>query len=152
MNRTLADVANVRELTTGSFYDDELYRYSIADALQRKRPLIVVFASPAFCTNAVCGPQVEVVSDLRKRYEDEADFIHVDLYENPVEIQGDLAKAVETPVLREWGLVSQEWTYVVGSNGVVSARFENFVGEQELSSAIREAIESSQAGIVRKEP
>ena len=142
-SRTLDDVDNVRDLTTGSIHDEELYRYSIADALRRDRPLVVVFASPAFCTNAVCGPQVKVVSELRERYGEMADFIHVDLYENPQEIQGDLNSAIETPLLKEWGLASQEWTYVVGADGIVTARFENFVGKQELEIAIEKAISQS---------
>ena len=143
-HRTLADVGDISELTTGSLHDEELYRYSIADALQRQRPFVVVFASPAFCTNAVCGPQVEVVSELREQYGADADFIHVDLFQNPSEIKGDLNRAVETPLLEEWRLISQEWTYVVGADGHVTARFENFVGASELSEAIESAIETAQ--------
>ena len=139
-NRTLSDVDDVSELTTGSFRDEELYRYSIAEALGRERPFVVVFASPAFCTNAVCGPQVELASELRELYEADADFIHVDLYENPQEIQGDLSRAIESPLLKEWRLVSQEWTFVIGADGRVTARFENFVGSGELSEAIESAI------------
>jgi hypothetical protein len=139
-NRTLADVSNVYELTTGSLADESLYQVTVADALSHQRPFVVVFASPAFCTNAVCGPQVEVVSELREKFGSKADFIHVDLYENPQEIQGDLASAVTTPLLAEWGLTSQEWTYVVGADGKVAARFENFVGADELEQAISAAI------------
>ena len=141
VNRTLSDVNGVQELTTGSFNDPDLYRLTIADALEVDRPLVITFASPAFCTNAVCGPQVEVLSEAREEFGDRADFIHVDLFENPREIQGDLSKAIETPLLDEWGLVSQEWTYVVGGDGLVSARFENFVGISELTSAIDAALD-----------
>jgi hypothetical protein len=142
-NRTLSDVKSASELTTGSIIDESLYETTIADAIHRQRPFVVVFASPAFCTNAVCGPQVEVASALREKYGDKADFIHVDLYENPQEIQGDLASAIKSPLLSEWGLTSQEWTYVVSANGKVTARFENFVGEDELEQAIKVAIENA---------
>ncbi len=139
-NRTIADVDSIAELTTGSLHDEGLYQTTIADAVSNGRPFVVVFASPAFCTNAVCGPQVEVVSELRETYGDRADFIHVDLYDNPQEIQGDLSRAVETKLLDEWGLVSQEWTFVVDHKGVVSARFENFAGAQELTEAIKSVL------------
>ncbi len=142
-NRTLSDVGGIEDLTTGSHHDEELYRYTVADAIDRQRPFVVVFASPAFCTNAVCGPQVEVVSELREKYQADADFIHVDLFENPQEIQGDLSRAVETELLEEWGLVSQEWTFVIGSDGIVTDRFENFVGAAELTEAIESAIAAS---------
>ena len=135
-SRTLASVGNIADLTTGSHRDPELYKYSISEALDRDRPLLIVFASPAFCTNAVCGPQVEVASELREEYGDRVDFVHVDLYSNPREIQGDLDRAVLTPLLEEWGLVSQEWTFIVGADGIVTHRFENFAPKPELIEAL----------------
>ncbi len=142
-NRTLSDVSDISELTTGSHHDVELYRYSVEQAIERQRPFLVVFASPAFCTNAVCGPQVELVSELREQYAADVDFIHVDLFENPHEIQGDLSRAIETSLLEEWGLISQEWTYVIGADGIVTARFENFAGAGELTEAIESAIDAT---------
>ena len=136
LNPTLADVPDVSFLTTGSLYDEDLYRITIADALEAKIPFVVVFASPAFCTNAVCGPEVDVVSQLRSRYAAEMNFIHVDIYENPVGLQGDLSIAKRSRVADEWGLTSDEWTYVVGGEGRVVASFENFVSADELEEAI----------------
>ena len=140
-SRTLADVADVSELTTGSQRDESLYRVSLGDAIQNGKPTVVVFASPAFCTNAVCGPQVEVLSNLSAAYGDVADFVHVDLFTNPKEIQGDLTRANKTPLLEEWGLVSQEWTFVMDSDGVVVGRFENFVPEGELVPSLEGVLE-----------
>ena len=139
-SRTLAGEGNIAKLTTGSHRDPELYQYSIAEAIDRDRPLLIVFASPAFCTNAVCGPQVEIASELREVYGNEVDFVHVDLYSNPHEIQGDLSVAKITPLLAEWGLSSQEWTFIVGSNGFVTHRFENFAPKPELIEALDQAI------------
>ncbi len=143
MNRTLADVESISELTTGSQHDPALYSMTVSDALEHDRPFVVVFASPAFCTNAVCGPQVEVASELRERYGDRVNFIHVDLYENPSEIKGDLSRGIVTPLLDEWGLVSQEWTFVMDAGGTVSARFENFVPLAELEDALIAVLPSS---------
>ena len=140
-SRTLADVASIEELATGTHHDPELYRLSIADALAAGRPMVVVFASPAFCTNAVCGPQVEVESELREQYGDRVNFIHVDLYENPLEIQGDLDRGILTPILEEWGLTSQEWTFVMDGDGIVRDRFENFVPAAELERSIQSVLD-----------
>ncbi len=145
-SRTIASVGSIAELTTGSYRDPELYRYSISEALERDRPLLIVFASPAFCTNAVCGPQVEVAGELREEYGDRVDFVHVDLYTNPREIQGDLDKAMLTPLLKEWGLVSQEWTFIVGPDGIVTHRFENFAPKPELIQALDESVAPETAG------
>ena len=108
VSRTLEDVYHVSELTTGSSRDESLYQISVADALQNGKPTVIVFASPAFCTNAVCGPQVEVLSNLSRSYPGQANYVHIDLFTNPQEIQGDLSRAMPTPLLSEWGLVSQE--------------------------------------------
>ena len=142
-SRTLDDVYHVSELTTGSSRYENLYQISVSDALQNEKPTVIVFASPAFCTNAVCGPQVEVLSMLSRDYPDQADFIHIDLFTNPQEIQGDLSRAKSSPLLAEWGLVSQEWTFVMDRNGKVVGRFENFVPQEELEPALLSAIQDA---------
>ena len=103
-NRLESDVDSVDELTTGSLQDSELYAITIADAVESGLPTVIVFASPAFCVNAVCGPQVEVLQELKNRYRGQAHFVHVDIYDNPHEIQGDLSIAEISPVVAEWGL------------------------------------------------
>ena len=143
-NRTLADVASVHELSTGAEPDPALYEQTIAEALAQPLPLVVVFASPGFCTNALCGPQAEVVSVLRERYKGQANFIHVDLFENPEEIRtGGLDIAIETPLLAEWGLETAEWTFVIDADGVVAGRFEAFTAEAELEQALVAVIAGS---------
>ena len=135
-NRSAGDVESLRELTTSAEPDPALYRLSVAEALQQDRPLVVVFASPAFCTNALCGPQVEVLGALAAQYGDRASFVHVDLYENPHEIRGDLDRAIRTPILAEWGLETDEWTFVVDRDGLVYARFEAFATRDELEQSL----------------
>lgn len=141
-NRTAADVPSLAYLTTGSHRDPGLYQTTIANALKSRKPSVVVVASPAFCTNAVCGPQVEVLSEVREKYGDTANYVHVDYYDNPQEIQGDLDRAIVSPVLSEWGLESQEWTFVIGKDGLVSARFENFAPREEIEAALDAALAS----------
>ena len=136
-NRTLADVESVNELSTGAEPDPALYELTIAEALEAGRPLVIVFASPGFCTNALCGPQAEILTVLRERHGDRATFIHVDLYENPLDIRSmGLGVAIETPLLREWGLRTPEWTFIVGADGLVAGRFEAFAPEAELEEAL----------------
>ena len=135
-NKTLGDVERITELTTGSLHDPDLYQTTIAGAIEEGMPTIVVFASPAFCSNAVCGPQVEVLQELKNRYMGQANFIHVDFYDNPDEIQGDLGRARLSPIVREWKLPSIEWTFVIDRQGIVTARFEGFATIDELRSAL----------------
>ena len=135
-SKTIDDVASLEELTTGSLQDPDLYRTTIADSVASGLPTVVVMASPAFCTNAVCGPQVEVLRDLKNKYLGQANFIHVDFYDNPHEIQGDLDRAQLSPTVLEWNLPSSEWSFVIDGNGTVTARFEAFATLEEIEQAL----------------
>jgi hypothetical protein len=141
-NRTLAEVGSVAELSTGSAPDRTLYERTIAQAIEARRPLILVFASPGFCTNALCGPQVEQLSELHRDYAGAASFIHVDIYENPAVVrERGLEAGVRTPLLQEWGLGTDEWTFVIDNDGVVAARFEGFAPRVEVEAALRAVLE-----------
>ena len=139
-SRTLSDVANIAELSTGESPDPGLYLISLTDAIATDKPFVVVFASPGFCTNAFCGPQAEVLSELRAAYGDAANYVHIDLYENPKQVRLG-AEPIETPILEEWGLRTDEWTFVVNTAGVVAARFEAFATLAEIEAALVAQIE-----------
>ena len=136
-NKTLADVDDLAKLTTGSIRDPDLYGTTIADAVGSGIPTVIVVASPAFCINAVCGPQVEVLQQLKDKYKGQANFIHVDFYDNPDEIQGDLSRARISPIVFEWRLLGVEWSFVIDQDGKISARFESFATFDELDEALR---------------
>ncbi len=138
--RTLDDVESIEELTTGSLQDPDLYQISLHEAIENEMPTVVVFASPAFCQNAVCGPQVDVLQELKNAYRSDANFVHVDFYDNPHEIQGDLDRAVISRAVREWRLPSIEWTFVIDREGIVTARFEGFATYDEVEAALRQAL------------
>ncbi len=139
-SKTLADVPGFEQITTGSLHDGDLYQLSIADAVESGRPAVIVFASPAFCTNAVCGPQVDVLKELKDKYREQANFIHVDYFDNPDEIQGDLDRAIVSPTVLEWNLPSTEWSFVLDEEGVVAARFEAFATLEELEEALLDVL------------
>ena len=140
VNRTIHDVERISELTTGSLQDPDLYQISIADALETRMPTVIVMASPAFCTNAVCGPQVDVLQELKNEFSGQANFVHIDYYENPEEIQGDLDRAVVSSVVREWNLPSTEWSFVIDSSGTVAGRFEGFCTLEEMREALLDVL------------
>ena len=142
--KTLDDPADITNLTTAYEPDDDLYRMSISDAIESGRPSVVVFATPAFCTSPTCGPQVDTVSELRVAHPDAANYIHVELYANPEEIQGDLSRAELVPAADEWGFTripgwtNESWVFVLDGDGVVRQRFEGFATLMELEAALAE--------------
>ena len=44
----------------------------------------------------------------------------------------------------EWNLLTEPWTFLVGSNGKIVDRFEGTVSVNELETAVREKILASQ--------
>lgn len=136
VNKTSSDVAALDELTTDPDPDPDLYTLTIAEAVDDPRPLVVVFATPAYCQTATCGPQVDVVKGLKTRNEGKVNFIHIEVYDNPLEIQGDLGRGRISPTFTEWNLPSEPWTFIVDEDGVVRAKFEGFATSQELEEAL----------------
>jgi hypothetical protein len=126
---TLAD-APAAELTTRTPPDTELLRVSVADALARKEPFVVVFATPKFCESRTCGPVVDVVDAVRRRVPG-VGFIHVEIYE-----ENNPALGVNRWV-QEWKLPTEPWVFLVGRDGRIKAKFEGAVSEQELGAAVR---------------
>ena len=118
-------------LTTHKPPDKALLRSSIAEALAAKAPFVVTFATPAFCTTRTCGPVVDVVDAVRKRFQGtKIRFIHVEIYAD-----NDPAKGSNEWVA-EWGLPSEPWTFLVGADGLVKERFEGTVSVRELGDAV----------------
>ena len=144
--KTLGTVGSIEELTTDYTPDPELYQVSVAEAIADAKPTVVAFASPAFCTSPTCGPQVDTVSELRAAYPDQANYIHVEIYDNPVEIQGDLDKATLVEAVYEWQLtelddwLNESWTFVLDPEGRIEHKFEGFVTLVELEEALQQVL------------
>ena len=136
VSKTLADVDSLEQITTDFEPDADLYGMTIVDALDTGMPLLVVFSTPAYCQTATCGPQLGVIKDLKAEYAGRMNFIHIEVYDNPHEIEGDLSRAVISPTAEEWGLPSEPWTFVVDGDGVIRAKFEAFTTQEELEDAV----------------
>ena len=121
--------ATLEQLTTAGEPDRELYRSSVAEALAAKKPFVVAFATPKYCTSRTCGPVVDVVSEVRERHPG-LRFIHVEIYEGNDPAQG------ENEWVREWGLPSEPWIFLVGADGKIRERFEGTVSVRELDGAV----------------
>ena len=91
-NKTSSDVDGLEELTSDPSPDPDLYTITIDQAINEEAPLLVSFSTPAFCQTFTCGLQLETIKGLKERYAEQISFIHVEVYDNPHEIQGDLTK------------------------------------------------------------
>jgi hypothetical protein len=102
-----------------------------------KEPVVLTFATPRLCQSRVCGPVVDVAEQLKAEYADEAEFIHMEIFEDN-EIQNGYREQV-----RAWRLPSEPWVFTVDAAGRVAARLEGAFGPRELEAAIKKALEGS---------
>ena len=148
-NKTLQNTEPLEKLTSDFAPDPDLYQITVEDASATGKPTVVVFASPGFCTSPTCGPQTANLSELKAEHAGEANFIHVEIYDNPDEIQGDLNKATLSQPVQDWGIsdlpdwFNESWTFILSDEGRVRQRLEGFATLEELESALQAVLAQS---------
>jgi hypothetical protein len=109
---------------------DQMHGVDFADVVGKK-PIVLVFATPALCQSRVCGPVVDVAQQVADSSGKEADFIHMEVYED-----NDPGKGIR-PQLRAYGLPTEPWTFLIDRQGVIRDRIEGAYGVSELEAAMR---------------
>ncbi len=145
-NKTVGTVDSLAQLTTASTPDPTLYQIMVDEAVRNDLPTLLVFASPSLCTSPTCGPQVETVSEIAAARGLDANFIHIEVYDNPDDIQGDLSRARYSAAVRDWGLTeiegyrNESWIFMLEAGGRISARFEGYATAVELEKALNSVV------------
>jgi hypothetical protein len=103
-----------------------------------KKPVVLVFATPAFCQSRVCGPVVDAAEQVKDEVGDGVEFIHMEIYED-----NDPGKGFR-PQVEAFGLPTEPWVFLVGSDGRIEERLEGAFGVEELSRAV-ERLKKSEA-------
>lgn len=129
---TASGRARIETISTDPDPDPRFYRYSVDEALKLGEPLVVAFATPKFCTSQVCGPTLDSVKAVSKKFPG-VNFVHVEPYELPAD-PSDL-RLVE-PAER-WGLPSEPYVFAIDRSGRVAAKYEGVVGAEELTEDLR---------------
>jgi hypothetical protein len=133
-NLTARDVPDLKQLTSDSRPDPDLYQLTIADTLAAKKPFLVAFSTPGFCETAVCAPNLQVIKQLKETFKDRIVFIHVEVYPYPFTESVQEQRLV--PVMAEWKLASEPWTFLVDGQGVIQAKYEGGITFAELEPAL----------------
>ena len=107
----------------------ELHDTDFADVLG-KEPVVLTFATPQLCQTRVCGPVVDIVAEVAARTEG-VEFIHQEIY-NDNKVDAGFRTQVGA-----WMLPTEPWTFVIGEDGKVVARFEGALSVRELEAAVR---------------
>jgi hypothetical protein len=131
VTRTAADHP-IEQITSDTNPDPRFYQMTVAEAVTSGTPSVIAFVTPAFCQTAACGPVLDVVKGVMADYPG-VNFVHVEIYENIVDQDSPL---IEVAAVAEWGLRTEPWVFVVGADGLVTARFEGALGPEELRRAL----------------
>ncbi|MGH2789286.1 MAG: TlpA family protein disulfide reductase [Actinomycetota bacterium] len=114
--------------------DPELHEETIAEAMRRGRPALVVFSTPVYCVSRFCGPITDMVEELAHEYSDRAEFIHVEIWRN-------FEKSVINEAAADWLLrdndLREPWVFLIGSDGRIVARWDNVATRGEIEPLLK---------------
>jgi thioredoxin family protein len=113
---------------------DSMHEVDLADALDKGRPVVVLFSSPALCESRVCGPVTDLAEQVKSEFEGKADFIHVEFYKDNQLSKGPVDAA------RAYGLDAEPFLFTIDSDGIVAARLQGAYSADELRDAVRKAL------------
>ena len=140
VTHTSKDAEEISHITSSTYPDLDLYEFSIHEALKLNKPLVVVFATPAFCASATCGPQVGELTKVKESVGDQANYIHVEVFEDPHLAEGRRPTSGLVAAVNQWGLPTEPWTFIVDSQGLVQAKFEQFTTADEIIAKLLELL------------
>jgi len=131
---TLADT-DLADLTTDYPVNEAFYELSLDEALENGKKTVAIFATPAYCTSAACGPMMQQVKEIQTTHAD-VDWVHVEVYQgfNEAGFAPDVGHLA--PAVVEYGLQSEPWIFVMDEQGIVIARIEGVLGEGELETLL----------------
>jgi len=139
---TLSDVGgDASRVSTDTHPDPAFYETSVDQALAKREPFVVIFATPKFCTSAQCGPTLDSIKPYVAKYPS-VTFINVEPYKLKLVggvLQADLDAQnglQATAVTDQWHLVTEPVVYVVNRDGVVTAQFDLIFSDAELTAAL----------------
>jgi hypothetical protein len=112
---------------------DKMHDISLKDALKQKKPIVLIFATPALCASRVCGPVVDVASEVQAKEGKNVTFIHQEIYKD-----NDVNKGYR-PQVSQYGLTSEPFTFVIAPNGKVVAQLQGPFVAAELEAALKAA-------------
>jgi hypothetical protein len=115
--------------------DPHLHATTVAGSLDAGRPVVVMVSTPVYCVSRFCGPLVEVVADIATEFEDRADVVHLEVWEDFEDQR--LNDAAAEWILTEAGTF-EPWVWLVDGDGTVLARWDNVVDVEELRTLLSE--------------
>lgn len=127
--------AELVDLTTDHDPLLSLYETPLDTALTNGTKTVVIFATPAYCTSAACGPMLDQTKTMTQDFP-AVDFLHVEVYGgfNEPGFAPDLDHLV--PAVVAFGLPTEPWVFVMDEDGLVIGRFDGVLGDGEVEALL----------------
>ncbi|MEY2440968.1 MAG: hypothetical protein QOJ46_394 [bacterium] len=127
---TGADVGgDLKKITTRVPPPTDMLNTDFADVLGKK-PVVLLFATPALCQSRTCGPVVDIAEQVRAQNGKGVTFIQQEIY------QDNNANKPVRPQVATWRLATEPWAFVIDRHGRISTRFEGVFSTGELARAV----------------
>ena len=124
------EVADISEIDTrvppSTMHEEDL------EAVLGKKPVVLLFATPALCQSRICGPVVDIAEQVKREFGDRVAFIHQEIYNDNDLNQGS------RPQVQAYELPSEPWLFVIDRGGVVRTAIEGAFGVGELERAVEQ--------------
>jgi len=133
---------DVAKVSTDAKPVPRFYQTSEADALASKKPFVLIFATPKFCTSQTCGPTLDKLKPVAAAHP-EMTFINVEPYllkddqgqlQPVLDASGNLQAA---PATLAFKLISEPFVFVIGADGKISSSFELVFSPDEIDAAVK---------------
>ena len=112
-----------------------MHEVDFADVVGKK-PIVLLFATPRLCQSRVCGPVVDIAEEVKAERGEDADFIHMEIFED-----NEVDEGLSGRRSRAWQLPSEPWVFTIDRDGKVAARLEGAFSARELNAAIDKAVD-----------
>jgi hypothetical protein len=112
---------------------DDMHTYDFASVLGKK-PIVLVFATPALCESRMCGPVTDMAVQVEHEHPGKAVFIHMEIYND-----NDPKKGYR-PQFRAFHLPSEPWIFAINREGRIAYRIDGAATVPAVEAAYRAAV------------
>jgi hypothetical protein len=126
---TAGEVSSISQIDT-RVPPDDMHSDDFADVLGKK-PVVLLFATPALCQSRVCGPVTDIAEQVKQEFGDKVAFIHQEIYNHNRINDGP------RPQMTAFHQNTEPWAYVIDRTGKVSTVLQGPFSVQELEAAVQ---------------
>lgn len=113
-----------------------MHEASLEALLEDGRPVMLLFATPAYCQTVACGPSVDNLMAVRaSRDWGDVAFVHVEIYESQAE-----AGSQPAPPVQAWGLPTEPWLFAVARDGTIADRLDGPMLDDDMTRLAEQVV------------